>query len=60
MNSDDELELWFDPENINASFTRFMCAMLAMVRWEYEYVAKGCPRRLEHAAEPMMHESVNA
>lgn len=60
LNSDDELELWIDPENVNASFTRFMCAMLAMVRWEYDYVAQGCPRRMESASDAVTREPVSA
>ncbi|GAB3457403.1 hypothetical protein GCM10027321_12250 [Massilia terrae] len=60
LNRDDELELWIDSENVNASFTRFMCAMLAMVRWEYEYVASGNARRLENAAESLLRVPVSA
>ncbi|MGZ5201714.1 MAG: DUF1828 domain-containing protein [Telluria sp.] len=60
LNGDDELEIWIDPGNVNASFTRFMCAMLAMVRWDYEYVAAQRRRRPDEATEPTRQERINA
>lgn len=37
-----------------------MCAMLAMVRWEYDYVAQGCPRRMESSSDAVTQEPVSA
>jgi hypothetical protein len=60
LNSDDELELWVDPDDINASFTRFMCAMLAMVRWDYERFASQRAPRLNDAAGPQLPVRISA
>jgi hypothetical protein len=60
LTSDDELALWIDPEKLNASYTRFMCAMLAMVRWEYQCIAEAKTRRLNSAGESAMPEPISA
>jgi hypothetical protein len=38
LNEDGVLELFFEPVKARDAFTRFMSAMLSIVRWEYAYL----------------------
>lgn len=60
LNREDELELWIDPTQVRASFTCFMSAMLATVRWEYEHFARSQDYGLQAATARTMSLTISA
>jgi hypothetical protein len=60
LNDEDELEIFFEPVQARAAFTRFMSAMLAIVRWEYEYLAAFEEEGRRAAAAGAMTTAVSA